>query len=162
MMKKLSRRYFRHKTDGRRFVFVAATVTVSVIVFVMLVHSHKLNNHYLSPLEIVSSNSNQSFNSTKQPIEFPKLERFQQVHHSLPTSVISPNLSNRLEQSIPVKLETEIGESHLRKNSTSGRKEDDKLADATKIVTPSPPHGFVPNRLQVEVDATFKLTSFFF
>ncbi|KAF7810084.1 putative glycosyltransferase [Senna tora] len=144
MMKKLSRRYFRHKIDWRRLVFLGATLTISVIVFLMLVHSHQLNKQYFPPPEIVSSI--QALNSTSQSIEFPREARLQQVHDSLPATFSSPNEYNRTVQSVLV--ESERAEPHQRKNSSSGRKEDKKFADATMIITPSPPHGFIPSRLQ--------------
>ncbi|KAK4260365.1 hypothetical protein QN277_003491 [Acacia crassicarpa] len=143
-MRKLIRRDSRHKIDWRRLTFIGATLALSVIVFLMLVQSHQLNKQYLSPLESVSSN--QSLSNTRQSNEFLEEAWHQQVHLSQTPSIVSPNVSNGLVQSAPV--ESERVEPDRSNISVYGGKEDKKFAHTTAIITPSPPHGLIPSRLQ--------------
>ncbi|XP_054809291.1 probable glycosyltransferase At5g25310 isoform X1 [Prosopis cineraria] len=143
-MRKLSRRCSRHKIDWRRLIFIGATLAISFILFLMLVNSRQLDKDYLSPLESVSLN--QSFSNTTLSNEFLEEARHQQVHLSQPASVVSPDVSNRLVQSVPVQLERV--EPHQSNISVSGEQEDKAFARKTAIITLSPPHGFVSSRSQ--------------
>ncbi|XP_061337019.1 probable glycosyltransferase At5g03795 isoform X2 [Gastrolobium bilobum] len=139
LMRELSWRCFGNKIDWGRLILLAAILTVSGFVFQMLIHSYLiLPNKLLLSLHETDS-LYRYYNSTVQPSELLKGARLQQVQLSLPNSLIMPNSSNTLVQSVSVKQENleELG------------KEEKKLADTTKIATlSSSPHGHVPSHKQ--------------
>ena len=157
LMRELSWRCFGHKIDWRRLFLLAAILTISGILFQMLVHSYLLNNQ--SPDETDSSYP--SLNSTIiiRSNEFPKEAILQQVHLSIPNSVILLNSSNKVVQSVSV--EPERAEAWQMNISISRSKKDKKLVDTRKNTTSSAPHR-VPSHKQVEVDETLNVLLSFF
>ncbi|KAL1333499.1 hypothetical protein HN51_062331 [Arachis hypogaea] len=135
LMRELSWCFFGHKIDWRRLFLLAAVLTVSSILFQILVHRYLLNDQ--SPYENDSSHLSLNSSTTKEAI-------LQQVRLSLPYSVILLNSSNEVVQS--VSFESERAETRLN-SSISKSKREEKLADATKNTRFSPPLG-VPSYKQ--------------
>ncbi|XLR10467.1 hypothetical protein S83_038405 [Arachis hypogaea] len=126
LMRELSWRFFGHKIDWQRLFLLAAVLTVSSILFQMLVHRYLLNDQ--SPYENDSSHPSLNSSTTKEAI-------LQQVRFSLPYSVILLNSSNEVVQSVA--FESERAKTCLN-SSISRSKREDKLADAIKNTRFSP------------------------
>lgn len=144
-MKELSWRCFRHKIDWRRLFLLVAIFTVSGFVFQFLVHSYVISPNKQFHDE-TDSWSNRSLNSTVRSNEFLKGTILQQVHLTLPNSVVSPNSSNKFVQSVEVVQESVQAQAQRKKNSVSGSK-DKNLANTT-----SSHHEHVSSGKQVEFD----------
>ncbi|XP_004508933.1 probable glycosyltransferase At5g25310 isoform X1 [Cicer arietinum] len=129
IMKELSWRCFRHKIDWRRLFLLVAIFTVSGFVFQFLVHSYVISPNKQFHDE-TDSWSNRSLNSTVRSNEFLKGTILQQVHLTLPNSVVSPNSSNKFVQSVEVVQESVQAQAQRKKNSVSGSK-DKNLANTT-------------------------------
>ncbi|MED6174962.1 hypothetical protein PIB30_073969 [Stylosanthes scabra] len=135
LMRELSWRFFGHKIDWRRLFLLAAVLTISGILFQMLVHRYLLNDQ--SPYDNDSSHPSLNSSTTKEAI-------LQQVHLSLPNSFILLNSSNEVVQSFSV--DSERAEAWLN-NSISRSKREENVADTTKITFSPPPD--VPSHKQL-------------
>lgn len=166
LLRELSWRCFGHRIYWRRlFLLLVVVLSVSGFVFQMLVHSYVTlpNKLFPSPHETdLLSYSYQSSNSTTiQPNGLLRGARLQQVHPTLPNSVVSTNSSNKFAQSVAVEWDG-VEARARRKNMVSGSKRDKNLAGTTKITISSFPHRHVPSGKQVEVDEILNLLISFF
>lgn len=154
LMRELSWRCFGHKIDRRRLFLLSAILTVSGVLFQILVHSYVIpppTKQFRAPHETDSS-SYRASNSNIRSNEFLKGT----IYLSLPNSVILPNSTNKFVKSVSV--EQDSAEARARRKSlVSGSIKDKNLADTAKITVSSFPHGHVSSGKQVEVDEILNL-----
>ncbi|XP_027337440.1 probable glycosyltransferase At5g03795 [Abrus precatorius] len=149
----------------RRLLFPVCDVAFSILIFEIRGVVHQIQIHNLnkmlvhpfivlpntplrSPHETDSSYQSSNSNSTVHSNEFLEGARLQQVHLTLPNSVISPNSSDKLVQSFSAE-EDNVDSRAPQKNFVSKNK---NIVDAIRITATSPSHrGDVPSGKQRRV-----------
>lgn len=148
LMRELSWRCFGHKIDRRRLFLLSAILTVSGILFQILVHSYVIPpTKQPRALHETDSSSYRASNSNIRSNEFLKGT----IYLTLPNSVILPNSTNKFVESVSVEHDS-VDARTRRKNLVSRSIEDKNLADTAKVTISSSPHRHVSSGKQVHMN----------
>lgn len=157
LMKKFVHCCIGYRVDWRKLLFVGVILTISGIMFQMLILPYPLHMLFLSPP--VKFSSYESLNGTiplREALTEARAEQFQLVQAG---PIVSVNSSIKLIESVPV--EQMSATTPLRRNSTSSRRKKIKPEGNPKVLPPPPPpRKTIPSHLQVESLRVVLLFSF--